>query len=95
MCDIFGSNPTDEFRCVGMELQPQTSTIAEQNLGSSIGVFVLSCDPDLGSFTLNGARMELQVGDHLTIPADATFTFTNSSLSVPLKIRLVHRFPLA
>lgn len=90
--EIFESSDETEFRCMGMEIQPQSSTLAEKNLGPTIGVFVLSCDPDLASFTLNGARMELQVGDHLTIPPETTFMFTNSSLSLPLKLRLVHRF---
>ena len=77
-----------------MELDPQVSTEAEKNMGPVIAVFVTECDPDMGSLTLNGARMQLQVGDHIIIPSGTTFQFTNSSLEKVLSLRLVHRTPL-
>jgi hypothetical protein len=74
---------------MAIELDPQATSEPEYNSGSTVVVHVICCEDDLASFTMNGAKMELRIADHLNIPNGCTFSFTNSSLSVPLKLRVL------
>ncbi len=76
-----------------MEVDPQKSTTPEKYLSPTAIVFVIQCENDLASFVLNGARMELRPGDHLTIPSGSVFQFINSSLSTTLKLRFIQKLP--
>jgi len=91
---VFKNTPSKCISCSAIELGPQSSSEPEHNTSSGIIVHVLSCEDDLASFTMNGAKMELRNADHLSIPDGCTFYFTNSSLSVPLKLRILKKTTL-
>jgi len=90
---LFQDKPSKCISCIMMEIEPQKSTIPEKYLTPTAIVFVLNCENDLASFILNGAKMELRLGDHLTIPTGSVFQFINSSLSTTLRLRFVQKLP--
>ena len=90
---LFDSNRSKCLNCIVMEVDPQKSTTPEKYVDPTAIVFVLQCENDLASFILNGARMELRQGDHLTIPSGSVFQFINSSLSTVLKLRFIQKLP--
>lgn len=91
VAQLFEGKPSKCITCIAIELEPQASSEPEYNSGSGSVVHVMACEDELASFTMNGAKMELRTGDHLTIPHGCTFHFTNSSLSVALKLRVLHK----
>ena len=90
---LFDSSRSKCLLCIMMEVDPQKSTKPEKYINPTAIVFVLQCEKDLASFVLNGARMELRPGDHLTIPSGSVFQFINSSLSTSLKLRFIQKLP--
>ena len=88
---LFEGRPSKNIDCLAFEIAPQTRSPPEVSGGQLFHVFVLKCENDLASFILNGAKLELRSGDHLIIKAGSSFHFTNSSLSTPLKLRILHR----
>jgi len=90
---LFESNRSKCLNCIMMEVDPQKSTTPEKYTSPTAIVFVLQCEKDLASFVLNGARMELRPGDHLTIPSGSVFQFINSSLNTTLKLRFIQKLP--
>lgn len=90
---LFDASRSKCLNCIMMEVDPQKSTTPEKYVSPTAIVFVLQCENDLASFVLNGARMELRPGDHLTIPSGSVFQFINSSLSTTLKLRFIQKLP--
>jgi glyoxylate utilization-related uncharacterized protein len=90
---LFDSSRSKCLNCIMMEVDPQKSTSPEKYVSPTAIVFVLQCENDLASFILNGARMELRQGDHLTIPTGSVFQFINSSLNATLKLRFIQKLP--
>ena len=86
-----GNKAGKTMNCIQMEIDPQKSTPAEKHHAPTAIVFIIQCEKDLASLVLNGAKMELRPGDHLTIPTGSVFQFINSSLNTNLKIRFVQK----
>jgi hypothetical protein len=95
VAQLFEGKPSKCISCIAIELEPQASSEPEYNSGSGAVVHVMACEDELASFTMNAAKMELRTGDHLTIPHGCTFHFTNSSLSVSLKLRVLRKIEAA
>lgn len=87
--NLFGETGAKKVSYVGLEIAPQKSTAPETQTSPTAVIFILQCDNDLASLILNEARIELRVGDHVTIPTGANFQFINASLTVPLRMRIV------
>ena len=86
-----GPSAGKTLNCIQMEIGPQRSTPPEKHLAATAIVFVTHCEKDLASLVLNGAKMELRSGDHLTIPTGSVFQLINSSLTTNLRIRFVQK----
>jgi hypothetical protein len=88
---MFEQNPSKSINCFAFDIAPQSSSPYESSGDELFHAFVLQCEPDLASFTLNGAKLQLRTGDHLIIKAGSTFNFSNSSLTISLRLRIVHK----
>ncbi len=87
--NLFGENGAKKVSYLGLDVAPQKSTPLERQEVPTAIVFVLQCENDLAWLVLNDAKMELRMGDHLTIPTGSNFQFVNASLTTPLRMRVV------
>jgi hypothetical protein len=89
--NLLGSRDGRLVDCYAIQINPQSSSEPDFNVDKLYHVLVLKCEGDLASAIINGAKLGLRGGDHLIISPNTKFQFINSSLSHPLKLRILSK----
>lgn len=96
--NILESRASRLVDCLAVQIDPQASSEMDFNPDRLYHILVLKCENELATVVINGANMQLRSGDHLVLKPNTSFQFINSSLSHPLKLRILFKtrtFPLS
>lgn len=88
---LFGDNGSASVAYLALEVAPQTSTSVETQTSYTSVALVGFCEDGLATLVIDGERLELHSGDHLSIPTGSKFQYVNSSLTTPLKLRIIQK----
>ena len=89
--NILDSRDSRLVDCYAVQIDPQSSSEPDFNQDKLYHVLVLKCESDLSSAIINGAKLDLRGGDHIIISPNTKFQFINSSLTHPLKLRILSK----
>jgi hypothetical protein len=89
--NILESRASRLVDCLAVQIDPQASSEMDSNPDRLYQVLVLKCENELATVVINGASIPLRSGDHLVLKPNTSFQFINSSLSHPLKLRILFK----
>jgi hypothetical protein len=92
--NLVGHRLNRSIDCFCVQIDPQSSSLTDHTGDRRFHVLVLKCEKDLASAVIDGATLELQFGDHLVLNPGMKYHFINSSLSIPLKLRMLSKIPI-